>query len=93
MLTRRGFVSAAAGATGTLIGSTAAQSQIPKSIAPPVSQVVSEFLYFDDPVEEFRAHMRMERDLAEEQGTTLTWYHWMLFIIPGGRRPEPLMRW
>ena len=93
MLSRRSFVSAAAGATGTLIGGGAAQAQIAKSLAPPVSQVASEFLYFDDPVEEFRAHMRIERDLVEDQGTTLTWYHWMAFVIPGGRRPEPLVRY
>jgi hypothetical protein len=72
MLSRRSFVSAAAGATGTLLGGRTAQAQIAKSLSPPVSQVVSEFLYFDDPVEEFRAHMRIERDLVEDQGTTLT---------------------
>lgn len=93
MLTRRGFVSAAAGATGTLLTSATARAQTASSLSPPVSQVVSEFLEFDDPVEEFRAHMRMERDLAEDQGTTLTWYQWMAFVIPGGRRPEPLVRY
>jgi hypothetical protein len=93
MLTRRNFVSAAAGATGTLLGGAAAQAQMPKSLTPPVSQVVSEFIDFDDPVEEFRAHMRMGRDLVEDQGSTLTWYHWMAFVIPGGRRPEPLVRY
>lgn len=93
MVTRRTFVSAAAGATGTLLGAGPAQSQAPKSLSPPTSQVTSEFLYFDDPVEEFRAHFRMERDLVEEQGSTLTWYHWIVFAIPGGRRPEPVLRY
>ena len=93
MVTRRKFVSAAAGATGTLLAGAAAPAQTPRPISTTVSQVVSEFLYFDDPVEEFRAHMRMERDLVEQQGTTLTWYHWIVFIIPGGRRPEPLIRY
>lgn len=92
MVTRRNFISAA-GATGSLIASGALPAQTNTSLTPPVSQVVSEFIDFDDPVEEFRAHMRMERDLVAEQGTTLTWYHWMVFIIPGGRRPEPLMRY
>ncbi|MBT8441670.1 MAG: DUF1838 domain-containing protein [Gammaproteobacteria bacterium] len=59
----------------------------------PSEQVESRFVYFDDPVEEFRAHMRMERDLVDAQGTTLTWYHWIVFIIPGGRRPEPFVRY
>jgi hypothetical protein len=93
MVSRRTFVAAAAGATGGLLGNRAAQAQMARSITPPVSQVVSEFLFFDDPVEEFRAHMRMERDLVENQGTTLTWYNWMVFVIPGGRRPEPLIRY
>ena len=93
MVSRRTFVTAAAGATGTLLGAGALQARAPGSISPPVSQVVSEFLYFDDPVEEFRAHMRMGRDLVAEQGSTLTWYHWIVFVIPGGRRPEPLLRY
>ena len=93
MVTRRNALSVAAGATGALLGGQAAQSQTLASLSPPTSQVTSEFIYFDDPVEEFRAHMRIERDLVEDQGSTLTWYHWMVFVIPGGRRPEPLMRY
>ncbi len=92
MVTRRNFISAA-GATGGLIASSALPAQTGMSVTPPVSPVVSEFIYFDDPVEEFRAHMRMERDLVGEQGTTLTWYHWLVFVIPGGRRPEILARY
>lgn len=93
MITRRSFVTATAGAAGTLLGAQRTGAQAPGSITPYISRVVSEFVYFDDPVEEFRAHMRMERDLVEEQGTTLTWYHWIVFVIPGGRRPEPLLRY
>jgi len=92
MFTRRTIVGAAAGATGSMLGGATAFGQV-RSISPPVSQVQSEFLYFDDPVEEFRAHLRMERDLVEDQGTTLTWYNWIVFVIPGGRRPEMLMRY
>lgn len=93
MLSRRGFSTATAASLGSLAGAKSAQSQDLASLAPPVSQVQSEFLYFDDPIEEFRADFRMGRDLVEEQGSTITWYHWMVFIIPGGRRPEPLMRY
>lgn len=96
MTTRRNFVASTALAAGALVGSkgtSSAQAQTLTSLEPPISQVTSEFLYFEDPVEEFRAHLRMERDLVEEQGSTLTWYHWMVFAIPGGRRPEPLMRY
>ncbi len=93
MVSRRNVLSKAAGATSALIGAKAAVAQDLVSVSPPVSQVTSEFLYFEDPVEEFRAHFRMGRDLVENQGSTLTWYHWMVFIIPGGRRPEPFMRY
>ena len=93
MVSRRNALSVAAGATGALLGGQVAQSQTLASLSSPTSQVTSEFIYFDDPVEEFRAHMRIERDLVEDQGSTLTWYHWMVFVIPGGRRPEPLMRY
>lgn len=93
MLSRRTLVGSAIGAGGLLLGSAAARGQSLVSLSPPVSQTISEFLYFDDPVEEFQAHLRMERDLVEEQGSTLTWYHWIVFSIPGGRRPEPLVRY
>ncbi len=93
MVTRRNALSTAAGATGALLTGQRAQAQTVKSLSPPVGQTVSEFLQFDDPAEEFRAHMRIERDLVADQGATLTWYHWMVFVIPGGRRPEPLMRY
>jgi hypothetical protein len=86
MVSRRNALSVAAGATGALLGGQVAQSQTLASLSSPTSQVTSEFIYFDDPVEEFRAHMRIERDLVEDQGSTLTWYHWMVFVIPGGRR-------
>lgn len=87
MLNRRHFFAGAAGASGALLGAQTLSAN------PASSQVASEFIQFDDPAEEFRAHMRIERDLPERQGTTLTWYHWMVFVIPGGRRPEPLMRY
>lgn len=91
MITRRKFV--ASTAVGALAGAGSASAQSLISLDPPISQVNSEFLYFDDPVKEFRAHMRIERDLVKKQGSTLTWYHWMVFMIPASGRPEPLMRY
>jgi hypothetical protein len=86
-------VKSAAGAASALACTRSASAQDLVSLSPPVSQVRSEFLYFDDPVAEFRAHMRIERDLVQDQGATITWYHWIVFMIPGDRRPEPLMRY
>ena len=79
MISRRTFASSAAASMATLAGASQAQSQTLTSVSPPVAQVTSEFLYFDDPV--------------EDVGETITWYHWMVFVIPGGRRSEPLMRY
>jgi len=92
MFSRRNFVTSTA-AVGALAGAGGAQAQTLSSLEPPISQVQSDFLYFDDPVEEFRQHLRIERDLVEDEGETITWYHWIVFMIPGDRRPEPLMRY
>lgn len=93
MFSRRGLVQSVAGAAGALAGVRSTHAQDLVSLSPPVAQVKSEFLYYDDPVAEFNAHLRIERDLVETQGSTVTWYHWMVFVIPGDRRPEPLMRY
>jgi hypothetical protein len=93
MFSRRGLVQSAAGTISALAGARSVMAQDLVSLSPPVAQVRSEFLYYDDPVAEFRAHLRLERDLVENQGSTITWYHWMVFVIPGDRRPEPLMRY
>lgn len=91
MITRRQFVNSTA--VGALAGAKSASAQTLVSLEPTISQVNSKFLSYDNPVEEFRAHMRIERDLVKKQGSTITWYHWMVFMIPGNRRPEPLMRY
>lgn len=93
MFSRRSFVTSTAVAATALTGAHSVAGKDQVSLSPPIHQVRSEFMYFNDPVEEFRAHMRIERDLAESEGSAITWYHWMVFVIPGGRRPEPLMRY
>lgn len=93
MFSRRSLVTSAAAMTTAMAAARPGAAQDLVSLSPPVARVRSEFLYFDDPVEEFRAHMRIERDLVESQGSTITWYHWLVFMIPGDRRPEPLMRY
>ena len=93
MINRRTLLSGTAGAAGALVGSRTLQAQMPRSISPPVSPVISEFIEFEDPAAEFRAHMRMARDLVEDEGSTITWYHWMTFMIPVGQRPVPFIRY
>jgi hypothetical protein len=85
----------AAGAGAAMIPSAMAQSVIPVQPVPSkhsVAKVTSEFLMFDDPVATLHAHLRMERDLAE-QSDTITWYHWMVFMVPVTKAPIPLVRY
>ena len=90
-LTRRGMMGAGAalpvalGATGSLAASTDW-----KRFDGP--RWTSEFLTFDDPVEEFRQRLRIQRSLNEED-TILHWYHFIMFAIPETGRPEPVVRW
>jgi hypothetical protein len=65
MVSRRHALSAAAGATGALISGQAAQAQTLTSVSPPISQTTSEFIYFDNPAEEFRAQFRIEDNLIK----------------------------
>ena len=57
------------------------------------TKIQTRFLEFDVPVEEFEAHFRIERDLVENQGTALTWFYWMVYLVPGDRPPIPLLRY
>ncbi len=93
MINRRTLISATAAATGVIAAGRQGEAHASAANLSKAGKLVSEFISFDDPVEEFRAHMRMERDLVADQGTTLTWYHWIVFVIPGNRRPEPLLRY
>jgi hypothetical protein len=93
---RRGLMGAAAALGG--LGAAGAQASIvvPKGKRAgdmALSRVESEFLFFEDPDESFRQHLRIERDLVDTEGTTLTWYHWLAFAIIEGRSPFPLMRY
>ena len=51
MVSRRSFVASTAGAAGAVLGARNANAQELVSVSPPISQVTSEFLYFEDPVE------------------------------------------
>ncbi len=55
-------------------------------------QVTSKFFTFDDPVKEFEAHFRFERDLVPDQGTAISWYYWTAYIVPENSAPQPIVR-
>ncbi len=85
-LTRRAVLAAVAATAAPFPAATA-------GLREPLGRVRSEFLHYADPDEQFRQHFRLERDLVDKQGSTLTWYHWVAFVIPEGRAPFPLMRY
>jgi len=92
---RRNFVT-----TGLLSGASCAMPLAGAAAAPtargaalaPRGQVRSEILEFEDPVEEFREHLRIERSLVDDEGSTLTWYNWIAYVVAEGRAPFPLLR-
>lgn len=100
--TRRSLLAAGLASVGASVGASllpaSASTTQPTVALPPtpdehlVNQVRSEFLLFDDPVARLHAHLRMERRLAEESHT-ITWYHYVVFMVPVTRAPVPLVRY
>lgn len=96
MIDRR---NALAGLTGVSIGGVsmgaapqAAAASLPGPQLLTEGKIDTEILSFLDPVEEFKAHFRMERDLAEVQGETVAWYYWIAYVVPENSAPQPLVR-
>ena len=50
------------------------------------------FIHLTDPREKFKALFRLERDLQDE-GTALSTYQFLMYALPQGARPEPIVRW
>lgn len=96
--TRRSVLAAALSGVGAaLMPGSAAWSATPAPLRAAsgehmTAQVRSEFLFFEDPVAKLHAHLRMERTLGEETAT-ITWYHFMVFMVPVTRIPVPLVRY
>jgi len=85
------------GLGATLLPASAADTSPPSPVpvtpeAGIAAQVRSRFLFFDDPVAKLHAHLRLERDLGEETDT-ITWYHFIVFMVPVTRVPFPLVRY
>lgn len=97
LLSRRDALAALAGVGASLLSAPggAVDATAPVPVAERehgVAKVRSEFLHFDDPVAKLHAHLRLERTLAEES-STLTWYHWVVFMVPKTRAPLPVLRY
>ena len=86
---RRNILRAMA-APALLAGAGSALGRIPTAV--PEVPVQSTFLKFASLEEEFEAHFRFERDLVAYQGTCLSWYYWIAYIVPEGSAPQPIVR-
>jgi len=52
----------------------------------------SRFLFYDDPAQHRRASWRILRT-TEDDTDVLFWYHFTMFTVAEGHRPEPVVRW
>lgn len=91
-ISRRSLVQASvAGLTGApLIGQAAGAMS-----AATVSRgrrIESRLVCYEDPLEHQRQSYRILRNLHDE-ADVLFWYHFTMFTVVDGRRPEPVVRW
>jgi hypothetical protein len=56
------------------------------------TRMESRFIFYPDPVEHQRAAFRILRSALDE-ADVLFWYHFTMFAVIPGRRPEPVVRW
>ncbi len=83
--------SAAAGLTGApLIGR--ADGAAPAATVSRGGRVESRLVFYEDPLEHQRQSYRVLRNLYDE-ADVLFWYHFTMFTVVDGRRPEPVVRW
>lgn len=91
--TRRAVLAAAPLAAAGLASATAIAAQ---PAVPPIAgaRAADEdgFIHFADARDEFKALFRLERDLRDE-GTTLSTYQFLTYIVPHGERAQPVVRW
>jgi hypothetical protein len=57
----------------------------------PGTRWTSSFLDLD-PVQRFRQAMRIQRNLVDD-ADVLHWYHFIMFAVPVGMAPRPVVRW
>ena len=84
---------AGAGAGASLLPPLAEAAAPPAAppLPPPGAPTDSTFIRFADERERFEALFRFERDLRDE-GEALSWYHFVVYAVPQGGRPVPVVR-
>ncbi|MFK7955454.1 MAG: hypothetical protein AB8B96_05105 [Lysobacterales bacterium] len=89
---RRQFMLSTAAAAGATLSLTATASATPTTPTFPVGRIRSEFLHYPNPEEHQRQSYRILRNL-HDKADVLFWYHFQMFAVIDGRRPEAVVRW
>lgn len=55
-------------------------------------QMESRLFSYEDPIDHQRQSFRILRSTLDD-ADVLFWYHFTMFTVPEGRRPEPIVRW
>jgi hypothetical protein len=96
-LSRRAVLSGGVAAAGAAVAACADTTDSEVSSAAHVrasadGRVESKLLFFDDPLQHQQAAYRILRNLYDD-ADVLFWYHFTMFSVVLGQRPEPVVRW
>ncbi len=97
---RRNLVTGVLAGAGSLIaaapGSTSANAEAPptadSAYLANADTMESRFVFYSDPVEHQQKSFRILRS-ALDDADVLFWYHFTMFAVVPGQRPEPVVRW
>lgn len=89
---RRKFIAGSLAAASVSIPFSGAIAARPSAPLFPEGRIRSEFLKYADPVEHQRQSYRILRNLHDE-ADVLLWYHFQMFTVVEGGRPEAVVRW
>ncbi len=89
---RRRFMTATLAAGAAAVPGTMALASPAALPAFPGGRIRSEFVNYKDPMEHQRQSFRILRNMREN-ADVLFWYHFQMYAVQDGRRPEAVVRW
>jgi len=94
VLSRRKLLTASVSTTvaaTSLAGYAAVDSPVARTVTRG-NRMESRFVFYADPIEHQRQSYRILRNLHDD-ADVLFWYHFTMFTVVPGGRPEPVVRW
>ena len=89
---RRSLLTASAAVAATPLAGCGTPPPAPVRTLNYGERMDSRFLFYEDPFEHQRQSYRILRNMHDE-ADVLFWYHFTMFTVVEGRRPEPVVRW